>query len=482
MLFNTFQFCVFYLAVVTAFFILPQRWRRVLLLVASYYFYMCWQPKYIVVIIAITLIDYIAGIQIAQATTQRGRKVYLMLSLCSNLGLLFAFKYLDFLGQSARTVLDVFNIASDIPLYHIILPVGISFHTFQAISYTIEVYRGRVPAERNLLTYALYVCFFPQMVAGPIERPYNLLPQFREKKRIEFARVRSGLEMTLWGLFKKVVIADLLALFVNRVYAEPSRFPGLAITVATFFFAIQIYCDFSGYSDMAIGVAKIMGYDLMVNFRQPYLAKSIAEFWHRWHISLSTWFRDYVYFPMGGNRVNLARWCFNVMVVFTLSGLWHGANWTFAVWGALHGTYLVLAKLLMPIRERAAKAVGLTRFQSVWDFERRVCTFCLVLIGWVFFRANSFKDAAYVLTHFYRLGPLGIESLVQVGLSLFQLVMAFGLILLLFVVDYLLAQTPESVKRVWENRWVRWPVYMTCAYSIVFFGVFQRVPFIYFQF
>ena len=373
MIFTTYQFLVFFICVFVLFFTVPKSWRHPLLLIASYYFYMCSIPWCITVIIAITLIDFWAGIRIENAPTKPGKRAYLVLSIVSNFGLLFTLKYAGFFAQS---MLNDF-LGLNIPVLHFILPLGISFHTFQAVSYTVEVYRGRVPAERNLLTYALYVAFFPQMVAGPIERPYQLLPQFHSEKVLRLDPFRSGFRVALWGVFKKVVVADLLAAAVNLVYAHPERFSGPQLALATFFFAVQIYCDFSGYSDIAIGIARMMGYDLMINFRQPYFAKSIGEFWHRWHISLSTWFRDYLYIPLGGNRVSKPRYFFNIMIVFMLSGLWHGANWTYLIWGALHGAYLLFGHVTADFRKRAAAMTGLHRFGGVLGTLQILTTFTL---------------------------------------------------------------------------------------------------------
>lgn len=343
MLFNSLQFLLFLPVVVALYFATPHRFRWALLLLASYYFYAAWRPEYLLLIIASTLVDYLCALRMGRLESRRRRKKYLVLSLGSNLGLLFGFKYLTFFNESTRAVFDQLNIFYGVPTFEILLPVGISFYTFQTLSYTIDVYRGARPPERHLGIFALYVSFFPQLVAGPIERSTRLLPQFFQHHGFDAGRVQSGLRLILWGFFKKIVIADRLAVYVNAVYANPSAYDGPSLLLATYFFAFQIYCDFSAYSDIAIGSARVMGFELMQNFRRPYFARSIQEFWQRWHISLSTWFRDYVYLPLGGNRVPTWRWYTNLLLVFLVSGLWHGANWTFVVWGALHGTYLVFA-------------------------------------------------------------------------------------------------------------------------------------------
>jgi len=335
MLFNSLDFLIFFPVIVGLYFALSPKYRWVLLLGASYYFYMCWKAEYIILIVFSTLVDYFAARQMARIQEKKKRRPFLYLSLLSNLGLLFFFKYWNFFSGETRALLDSWNIMADVPTFQLLLPVGISFYTFQTLSYTIDVYNGKLEPEKNLGRFALYVSFFPQLVAGPIERATHLLPQLRQTFDFDYQRVVSGLQQMLWGFFKKVVIADRLAVYVNEIYASPGDENGLALLLATYFFAFQIYCDFSGYSDIAIGAARVMGYDLMENFRTPYLSKSIREFWSRWHISLSTWFRDYLYIPLGGNRVPQVRWFLNLFIVFVVSGFWHGANWTFLIWGAL---------------------------------------------------------------------------------------------------------------------------------------------------
>ena len=481
MLFNSLQFLIFFPLVATAFFALPDRLRNILLLIASYYFYMCWRPGYIAVIIFITLLDYFAGIMIEGAKEERARQFFLGLSILGNFGLLFVFKYFNFFAQSLSALPHVGS-SRAIPLLRLALPIGLSFHTFQAVSYTIEVYRRRVPAERNLLDYALYVSFFPQMVAGPIERPYHLLPQFKTHKQIEFESVRSGLEQAMWGFFKKAVIADRIAVMVNTVYRTPQQFSGPILTLATILFSIQIYCDFSGYSDIAIGCARIMGFELMTNFRQPYFSQSIEEFWRRWHISLSTWFRDYLYIPLGGNRVSAWRWCANILVVFTVSGLWHGANWTFVVWGAAHGIFYLVGRATSGLRVSVAKMLGEGSVPRVFAAWRMLFTFALVTAAWVFFRAQSITDALFVFTHFYRIGNFHFADLNQSGMEPSDFIIAAAMITVTFVVEWLQMNETAAARDLWNIKPVRWALYYACAYSIVCFGVFERLEFIYFRF
>jgi len=358
MLFNSFEFLIFFIIVTSLYFSIPHKFRWALLLFASCVFYMFFIPAYILILIFTIVIDYFAGILIENAVGKK-RKHFLWLSLAANIGVLAFFKYYNFFNENLTEILSVSGTKNPIPYLNIILPIGLSFHTFQAMSYTIEVYRNHQKAERHFGIYALYVLFYPQLVAGPIERPQNLLHQFREKHFFEYNRVVDGLKLMAWGLFKKVVIADRLAAMVDVVYDDPSHHFGLQVIIATVFFAFQIYCDFSGYSDMAIGAARIMGFKLMTNFNRPYFSKSISEFWKRWHISLSTWFRDYLYIQLGGNKVVRSRWYFNLFITFVISGLWHGANWTYIIWESLHGAYLIFALVTKNWRNNLNQITGL---------------------------------------------------------------------------------------------------------------------------
>ena len=343
MLFNSIHFLIFFPVVVALYFSMPHKYRWVLLLVASYYFYMAWRAEYIFLIVFSTLIDYYAAIFMEKQESKSKKKKFLLLSLFSNLGLLFTFKYFNFFTSTISETFNYFNIFIDSPTFKLLLPVGISFYTFQTLSYTIDVYRGQKKAEKHLGYFAVYVSFFPQLVAGPIERSTHLLPQFFEKHDFDIERAKAGIKLMLWGFFMKVAIADRLAFYVNDVYNNLESYTSGHYMVATYFFAYQIYCDFAGYSLIAIGAAKVLGFSLMDNFRTPYYSKTISEFWKRWHISLSTWFRDYVYIPLGGNRAVKWRWYYNLFFTFLVSGLWHGANWTFLIWEALHGIFLIAA-------------------------------------------------------------------------------------------------------------------------------------------
>lgn len=501
MLFNSLEYVVFLPLVVTAYFALPYRFRWVLLLAASYYFYGCWKPEYLLLIILGTVVDYAIALRMARYTSKEQRKPYLYISLLYNLGSLFAFKYFNFFNDSAREIFHQLNIFYDVPAFKVLLPVGISFYTFQTLAYTIDVYRGRQEAERHLGIFALYVSFFPQLVAGPIERSTNLIPQFRQKHTFNYERTVSGLKLIMWGLFQKLVIADRLAIYVDQVYNNPGVYSGLPVVLATYFFAFQIYCDFSGYTDIAIGSARIMGYDLMENFRRPYFAKSIGEFWRRWHISLSTWFRDYLYIPLGGNRVPRWQWCVNLLIVFVASGLWHGANWTFLAWGALHGAYLIAGILTGDARDRAwswldaryaaegkfqIRAAGFVPIPPVRKLRRYVglfVTFHLVLFAWIFFRAATISDAFLTIKHMIHYNA-GRSSILGVSLEMGRegLLIAFISIAVLIAV-HLTGRNVNGARFMDERpAWVRWSLYYGLGFAILFFGVFTRQAFIYFQF
>ncbi|MEM7391340.1 MAG: MBOAT family O-acyltransferase [Verrucomicrobiota bacterium] len=479
MLFNSIQFVLFFPLVVWLYFLLPLRARNLFLLLASYYFYMCWEPTYIILILLSTGVDYAAGLRMAATDNPRRRKAFLLLSLVSNLGLLFVFKYVNFFNDNLRALFEQFNLLYDVPAFKLLLPVGISFYTFQTLSYTIDVYRGKQQAERDPLKFALYVAFFPQLVAGPIERSTHLLAQFHRNIAFDATRVAEGLERMLWGFFKKLVIADRLAVYVNEVYQNPGAHEGGPLWLATWFFAFQIYCDFSAYSDIAIGAARVLGIDLRENFRRPYLASSIGEFWKRWHISLSTWFRDYLYIPLGGNRGSAWRWQMNIMIVFLLSALWHGAQWTFVMWGVLHGFYFLAAAWLRPLTDGCVRVFRLTRFrQAIGVFV----TVHLVLLAWVFFRANSLDDAWVLLKGMFSLSNWSLSALTGVALGRAELIVAIGSILLMEVIQLLQGDRPLHELLRNRPRWFRWGVYHALIFAIFFLGKTGRQEFIYFQF
>lgn len=482
MLFNSFQFLLFFPIVTVIYFLLPQKYRWFHLLIASCIFYTAFIPVYIFILFFTIVIDYFAGLMISKSEGKR-RKFFLVLSIVANVSVLAVFKYYNFFIDNINGFAKVLHL-NMIPWNHfsIILPIGLSFHTFQAMSYTIEVYKGRYPPEKNFGMYALYVMFYPQLVAGPIERPQNVLPQLHRYHAFDYSKLVMGLRLILWGLFKKVVIADRLALMVNEVYNHVDHYTGFAYVIATILFGIQIYCDFSGYSDIAIGTARVMGIDLMVNFRRPYFSHTVSEFWKRWHISLSTWFRDYVYIPLGGNRGSKFKTFRNLFLVFLISGFWHGANWTFVIWGALHGTYLIVSLLLHRVFP------SLTRNNLI----NIVITFLLVQFAWIFFRANTLHDATTIISH---LGTSGAGSSywnllsedhmgnkLYLGVPLWKFASSLLLIPLLFLADWMLEKNLDQDLLESRPMPLKWAVYYIMIIVILVFGVFDTNQFIYFQF
>lgn len=411
------------------FYALPHRCRWPLLLLCSCYFYMVFVPKYILILCFLILIDYTAGLVIEPAQGWK-RKFFLVISLVANIGMLGFFKYYNFAEAEVTRAGHLLGLGFHLPALNILLPIGLSFHTFQSMSYTIEVYRGAYPAERHLGIYSLYVLFYPQMVAGPIERPQNLLHQFHAPVAFNSANLVSGVELMLLGLFKKVVLADNLALIVDPVFRDPAAHAGRGMVIAVYAFAFQIYCDFSGYTDMARGAARALGYHLMLNFDMPYRAHSISEFWRRWHISLSTWFKDYLYIPMGGNRKGKRRQYFNLMTVFLVSGLWHGASWAFVIWGGLHGAYLIIGQATHNFRQRLWKMTGLADWQHLRATVATLVTFHLVWIAWVFFRAGTMDKAQLVFSgllpsgHAHPPFSLGLDKFHLLGLALSMLLLS----------------------------------------------------------
>ncbi len=437
-------------------------------------------PIYILILGFTIVIDYFAGIFIEQASGKR-RKTFLILSLVANIGVLAIFKYYNFINLNFSHLLESFSLSNPIPYLSILLPIGLSFHTFQAMSYTIEVYRGNQKAERHFGIYALYVMFYPQLVAGPIERPQNLLPQFRINHDFDYDRVTSGLRLFAWGLFKKVVIADRLALVVDTVYSNPQEYNSMSLIIATVFFSFQIFCDFSGYSDMALGTARVMGFKLMKNFDRPYQSKSISEFWKRWHISLSSWFRDYLYISLGGNKVKISRWYLNLFIVFLVSGLWHGANWTFVIWGALHGFYLVFALMTKDFREKFNKFFLLDSL----PFVSVLTTFILVAFAWVFFRADTVNSAFYIIDKIFTGFPDMLSGILRHE-EVFQPIgpVKAGMIAILALELFHVLQTKTNVTNLFLKQpvYVRWAIYYVYIFVIIYWGVFDDRQFIYFQF
>lgn len=476
MIFTSPEFVIFFAALVPAYFLLPHRRRWLLLLVASYIFYGGGSINYIPVLIFTTFINYAGALAMERSQSERARRLSLIASLSANLGVLFIYKYFDFFSLS----LSAAGIAGRMPLLNLALPVGISFYTLQSMAYTIDVYRRVLKPEANFGCYALFVAFFPQLVAGPIERAAHLLPQFRIRVQFDEARIVAGLRLILWGCFKKVVIADRLAIYVNAVYNDVNDYTGLPLIVATLFFAFQLYCDFSAYSDIAIGAAKILGFDLTQNFRQPYFAKSLRDFWSRWHISLFTWFRDYLYNPLGGARALPGRIALNLMIVFVLAGLWHGAGWTFIIWGALHGAAALI--------EAYARWRGVRIGGSGWlgGLVRWGLLFAFISFAWIFFRANSLNDALYIVSHLFAFDGADITAPFAAALlaAPVEFFLSLGLIAALLAFDAAAARW--GFERVFSGSpaVARWAAYYLLGAAVIFSGWYGSglQAFIYFQF
>lgn len=491
MLFNSFSFLLFFPIVTILYFVLPHKYRWALLLAASSIFYMAFIPVYILILICTIVVDYFAAIYIDRSDGLK-KKIYLNVSIVATCLILFVFKYFNFFAGSVNSFAHFFNLNYSIDILNIILPIGLSFHTFQSLSYVIEVYRGKQKPERHFGIYSLYVMFYPQLVAGPIERPQNLLHQFWEEHHFEYNRVVDGLKLMAWGLFKKVVIADRLSMFVNEIYNSPDKHNPVTLAIATVFFAFQIYCDFSGYSDIAIGSARVMGFKLMQNFNRPYFSKSISEFWKRWHISLSTWFTDYLYISLGGNRVPKWRWQFNLFFTFLVSGLWHGAKWTFVIWGALNGFYLIFSLWMNYFRNKFFHRTKIDKNAHWLKYPRIIITFVLTCFAWIFFRANSVNDALHIANSLFA-GVLNLKIFNFVEFSRMLEKGAFNYSIsdfalsIIFVTLMIVIQMYQRRGRISEMLsskpiWLKWTVYYAFVLVIIIFGVYGKQEFIYFQF
>ena len=463
MIFNSQEFLLFFSFVIPAFFIIPDKFRRYFLLLVSYLFYAWWNPLYIILIVASTLTDFYSGKKIFAAEKKSQKNFWLYFSIVVNLGILFTFKYANFVGE-------ILNITQDGgKLINVLLPVGISFYTFQTLSYTIDVFKNKLKPEPNLSIFALYVAFFPQLVAGPIERAGDIIPQFKKKVEFDVERVSKGLFLMLFGFFQKVVIADNLAIFVDVVYKNPENYKGLSILIATVFFAFQIYNDFAGYTNIARGAALIMGIKLSKNFKQPYFAYSLQDFWRRWHISLSTWFRDYVYISLGGKKLSFPKWIFVIIITFTISGLWHGANWTFIVWGFLNALIFIVESVF---KKRKKKVVQRNQFIKLLQI---IGTFATINFLWIFFRANSIHDAFLL-----------IKNLFSPNFSIpFDSKWMFVCILLIvinIIIDFI-DNKKEISTWIFEKPVILrgFAIYILLI-MIMFIGNWHLSPFIYFQF
>jgi len=478
MLFNSLHFLLFFPLVVGAYFALPQRFRWIMLLAASYYFYGSWKVEYLILIVFSTFVAYLTGIGIAGANSSTTKRLLLSVSLLINLGILFTFKYFNFFSHSISATLQHFSIMHNLPELRFLLPVGISFYTFQVLSYTVDVYRGKIEPEKHFGIFALFVSFFPQLVAGPIERSTNLLPQLKKQFSFSYERVVSGLQLMLIGYFKKVLIADRLAIFVDQVYRSPHGYDATTLIIATYAFAFQIFCDFSGYSDIAIGSAKIMGYDLMNNFDRPYAAKSISEFWRRWHISLSTWFRDYLYFPLGGNKGSFSGWCRNISVVFVVSGLWHGANWTYVLWGGLHALYMIIERGWEKFIKKLLPSILNSVPPKLKNAVFIVFTFHLVLFAWIFFRASTITDAFSIIQNIFSMKTVDSAFVVPYA----QLALSAFFLIVLEIVHHVQGQQDARSMFAGKSRALRWSLYLIIVLLLLNIRPVAPAAFIYFQF
>ncbi|MBR5529621.1 MAG: MBOAT family protein [Oscillospiraceae bacterium] len=498
MLFNSLEFLIFFPIVVLLYFVIPKKIKYLWLLAASYYFYMCWNAKYALLLLFSTAVTFTSGLCLQTVVSGNlpekkktfWKKFCVAASFLLNLAVLVYFKYTNFALDALSDIFSLLHIQLHIPEVDILLPVGISFFTFQALSYTMDVYRGDIYAEKNFFRYALFVSFFPQLVAGPIERSKNLLKQLAVPKPFSFENLRKGILLMLWGFFLKLVISDRLAIFVNTVYGNYGQYPGFYLLLATVMFAFQIYCDFYGYSIIASGAAKIIGIDLMENFHAPYLATSVSGFWRNWHISLTSWFKDYLYIPLGGSRKGAFRKHLNRIIVFLVSGLWHGANWTFVVWGGLNGLYQVLGDLLKPVRDKAVSLLHLNRQTISHRTLQILTTFLLVCFSWIFFRANSITQAFHIVKSILCVHNVWIlfdGSLFTCGLDAQNfnvLVVSLGVLFFADICKQRKIVLHEVILR--QDYWVRWLVISLAACAVLLFGIwgtaYDAASFIYFQF
>lgn len=489
MVFNSIDFLVFFPIVTIMFFVIPKKLRTLWLLIASFYFYMSWNPKYAILIALSIVTTYFSGILIEKFEKPTSKKLIVSASLIVNLSILGIFKYADFALQSLSGIAQHLGFSPIERRLDLLLPVGISFYTFQALSYTLDVYRGTIHAEKSLLRYALFVSFFPQLVAGPIERSGNLLRQIqtiKERQLWDYDRIRDGLLLMFWGLFQKLVIADRASILVNQVYGDYQSYGFLELAIASVLFAFQIYCDFGGYTNIARGAAQVMGFSLMQNFRQPYFAVSIKEFWRRWHISLTSWFTDYLYIPLGGSRKGLLRQYVNIIIVFGVSGLWHGASWHFVAWGLLHAAYQIAGnaknRILKRINPKMTEETGYSLSQKL---GKGFVTFVLVDFAWIFFAADSLRHVYHILRQM--MTTFQIAGIYDLGLDRGNWFMLFFGICILTIVD-LVHEKGESIFRLIGSQtlWFRWTLYLGLIWCIILFGIYgvgyDSSQFIYFQF
>ena len=484
MLFNSVEFIFFFLIVFFSYWFLFNKnlkFQNLLILFSSYFFYAWWDWRFLVLIIISSLTDYLVGLQIEKSNNKIHKLRALKFSLIINIGILVVFKYYNFFIDNFTLLLDDLDIDSNLTLLNIILPIGISFYTFQTLSYSIDIYNGKINANKDIISFFAFVAFFPQLVAGPIERAKNLLPQFLKERKFNYDFAISGCRLILIGLFKKMVIADNLSVVVDAIYANPTDFLGFPSLIATIFFAFQIYCDFSGYSDIAIGIARLLGFKLMTNFKTPYFSKSLTDFWRNWHISLSSWFKDYVYIPLGGGKMSEKRIYLNIMITFLLSGFWHGANWTFLIWGAIHGIGLILEKKFINTK---------VQFKNnfISNSLRVFITFSFVCIAWIFFRIENLSDSILILSNLFNdildYTNYSVMSLKFRGLGLkpINLIICVLFILLLLIIE--LGSKSKKILIIFNSyRIIRLTGYYLILVLILFWGTqYSGNNFIYFQF
>jgi D-alanyl-lipoteichoic acid acyltransferase DltB (MBOAT superfamily) len=475
MLFNTMNFGYFFVLVAAILFALPRQHRWLFILLVNLLYYALFKAEYLILLFIAIAVSYGCARQMDRHDDNARRRPWLILSLVINIGILLSFKYFNFFSGSLMDLGTALQLTVALPILKWALPVGISFYTFTASSYVIDVYRRKLPAEHHFGLYAAYVSFFPNIVSGPIERAPNLLPQFHHPSVIDGARMAAGLRLMLWGFFKKLVVADRLAIYVNAVFNNPDPHSGATLLVGSLFFSFQIYCDFSGYTDIAIGVARVLGYDLRRNFERPYFSRSIPEFWRRWHISLSSWFRDYLYIPLGGSRVALPRAYLNLFIVFFVSGLWHGANWTFVIWGGLHGLYAVSSKYSQERRDKLAAALRIPA--SLRSAFAMLLTFVLATFAWIYFRANDLATANKIVLKIFSAdySRLFIPAMDQFLYSLAAIAM-------LLIVEIFQERRSLAVWLDARPLPLRWTAYVTVVVIILLMGIFNGSQFIYAQF
>ena len=487
MLFNSFSYALFLPIVFILYWLIPQKFRWIILLMSSYYFYASWGPQYIAVILLTTIISYTAALLMKSRRKNRlYPKTILILSVTICVTILFFFKYFNFFTENLSFVLQKLSIPIQPFTLKLALPIGISFYIFQTISYLVDVYRGEIRAEKDFGIYAVYISFFPKVMQGPIERGKKLLPQLHTCQSFQYNQASYGLKLMAWGYFKKLVLADGLSVYVNQVYNNLPSYQGFSLILATFFFAIQLYCDFSGYTDIALGSAKILGINLTQNFRAPYFASSIKDFWGRWHISLSSWLRDYIYIPLGGNRVGKIRHAANIMITFLISGLWHGASWNYILWGGIHGAYQIIEGFF-PGNSKTSPFQRNKHLHFLLCFITIPLTFLLVCFAWIFFRAATMQEAFYVLKNMFtgitHISVYLQDCALQMGLTFNHLIFNCLPILLLFIYDLTSLKTDVITFISRKRFFIRWPIYIFILLIILLFsekGV--STEFIYMQF